>query len=71
MDGTIGRSKAGLLADRVSKIAPSCEVIVEECFFTEATMDRLLEPSFDFIIDAIDTTRYKCLLIAEEFCLAL
>jgi len=65
MDGTIGRPKAGLLAERVSTRAPSCKVVVEECFFTEATMDRLLEPSFDFTIDAIDATKHKCLLIAE------
>ena len=64
-DDTIGRSKAILLAERVGKIAPDCQVFVEECFFTESTMHRLLTPSFDFIVDAIDTTRYKCLLIAE------
>ena len=28
-------------------------------------MQRLLEPSFNYIVDAIDTTNYKCLLIAE------
>jgi tRNA A37 threonylcarbamoyladenosine dehydratase len=38
---------------------------VEEVFFTEATADRLLEPSYDYIIDAIDATRLKCYLIAE------
>ena len=67
LNGTIGRSKAGLLADRVAAISPDCNIIVEDCFFTESTMHRLLEPSFDFIVDAIDTTNYKCLLIAESF----
>ena len=67
LDDTIGRSKAGLLAERVAKISPQCEVIFEECFFTDSTMHRLLEPSFDYIVDAIDTTNYKCLLIAEAF----
>lgn len=65
LDDTIGRSKAGLLAERVAKISPGCEVVVEECFFTESTMSRLLEPPFDCIVDAIDTTNYKCLLISE------
>lgn len=65
LDDTVGRSKAGLLADRVRKISHDCEVVVEECFFTESTMHRLLKPSFDFVIDAIDTTKYKCLLISE------
>ena len=65
LDDTIGRSKAGLLAERVAKIFPECKVIIEECFFTESTMNRLLEPAFDYVIDAIDTTKYKCLLITE------
>lgn len=65
MDGTIGRSKAVLLAERVAKIAPECAVTLEECFFTESSMDRLLAPSFDYIIDAIDGTNHKCLLISE------
>ena len=64
LNDTIGRSKAELLANRVAKISPSCEVVTKECFFTESTMCSLLEPSFDFIVDAIDTTKYKCLLIA-------
>jgi tRNA A37 threonylcarbamoyladenosine dehydratase len=65
LSDTIGRSKAVLLAERVVKISPSCEVVVEECFLTESSMDRLLEPRYDYIIDAIDSTKYKCLLIAE------
>ena len=65
MDGTIGRSKAAVLAERVQKIAPDCEVTLEESFFTETTMERLLEPAYDYIIDAIDGTKHKCLLIAE------
>lgn len=65
MDGAVGRSKASVLAERVGKIAPECEVTVEEVFFTEATMERLLEPEYDYIIDAIDGTKHKCLLIAE------
>lgn len=65
MDGTVGRSKASVLAERVGKIAPECEVRVEEVFFTELTMERILGPGYAFIIDAIDATKHKCLLIAE------
>ena len=65
MDGTVGQSKAVALADRVGRIAPECEVFVEQVFFTESTMKRLLEPAHDYIVDAIDTTKHKCLLIAE------
>lgn len=62
---TVGRGKAALLAERVGQIAPECRVSVEEVFFTESTMDRLLAPEYDYMIDAIDATKHKCLLIAE------
>ncbi|MBC8190704.1 MAG: tRNA threonylcarbamoyladenosine dehydratase [Puniceicoccaceae bacterium] len=65
LDGTVGRSKAKVLAERVGQIAPECAVTVEAVFFTEATAERLLEPNFDHIVDAIDATKHKCRLIAE------
>lgn len=64
LDGTVGRSKAAVLAERVAAIAPECAVTVEEVFFTEATAERLLLPDYDYVVDAIDATRHKCRLIA-------
>lgn len=63
--GAVGRTKAAVLAERVGQIAPDCKVTVEEVFFTESTMEHILGPSYDYIIDAIDATKHKCLLIAE------
>jgi tRNA A37 threonylcarbamoyladenosine dehydratase len=65
LNGTVGRSKAAVLAERIAQIAPECQVIVEECFFTPTTADRLLANSYDYIVDAIDGTNHKCYLIAE------
>lgn len=65
LTNSVGRSKAELLAERVAGIAPECVVQVENCFFTETTADRLLEPSYTMVVDAIDSTRHKCYLIAE------
>jgi tRNA threonylcarbamoyladenosine dehydratase len=65
LSGTVGRSKAALLAERVAEISPECEVVLQECFFTESTMERLLTPKYDYIVDAIDGTNHKCLLISE------
>jgi tRNA A37 threonylcarbamoyladenosine dehydratase len=65
LDDTVGCSKAAVLAERVGRIAPECAVTVEAVFFTEATAERLLGPTYDYIIDAIDGTRHKCRLIAE------
>lgn len=65
VDGTVGRSKAEVLAERVATISPDCEVLTEVCFFTESSAERLLAPTYDMIVDAIDATKHKCLLIAE------
>lgn len=65
LNATVGRSKAAVLAERVAGIAPECSVTVEEVFFTEATVERLLAPNYDYVVDAIDATKHKCLLIAE------
>jgi len=65
LDATVGRSKAAVLSERVAQIAPECAVTVEECFFTPATAERLLAVPYDYIVDAIDSTKHKCYLIAE------
>ena len=61
---TIGRGKAAVLAERIAAIAPDCTVRVEASFFTEANAAHLLGQGFDTVVDAIDVTRHKCLLIA-------
>jgi tRNA A37 threonylcarbamoyladenosine dehydratase len=65
LDRTVGRSKAAVLAERVAEIAPECSLTLEEVFFTAATAERLLKPEYDYVVDAIDATKHKCLLIAE------
>lgn len=65
LNETVGQSKASVLAERVAQIAPECEVVVEECFFTPTTADRLLGVPYDYVVDAIDGTKHKCFLIAE------
>lgn len=65
LTSNVGQAKASALAERVGLIAPECRVTVEPVFFTESTADRLLEKKYSYIVDAIDTTKHKCLLIAE------
>jgi tRNA A37 threonylcarbamoyladenosine dehydratase len=66
LEGTVGRSKVGVLAERVRSINPACRVEAVEEFFTTASAERLLAPKFDFVVDAIDTMSNKALLIAES-----
>jgi tRNA A37 threonylcarbamoyladenosine dehydratase len=65
LDGQIGRPKVAVLADRVRLINPSCRVTVLTEFFTAATAEEMLATRFDCVVDAIDHTGNKALLIAE------
>lgn len=65
LEGTIGRGKAEVLAERVRAIHPGCAVRTAAEFFTEATAERLLAPAPDAVVDAIDVVRNKALLLAQ------
>lgn len=66
IDGQIGRPKVAVLADRVRLINPECRVTTLTEFFTAATAEAMLGAArFDCVVDAIDNTTNKALLIAE------
>ncbi len=65
MDGQIGRQKTHSMAERVRAIHPGCDLKVLEQFFTERTAEAILSPGFDAVIDAIDHTPHKALLLAD------
>jgi len=62
---TVGVSKVDVLASRVAEINPDCRVnrVIE--FLTGSNVDRLLAPNFDFVVDAVDRTSIKALIIAK------
>lgn len=64
LDGTVGRFKAEVLAERVRAIHPACAVRPLVEFFTESSADRLLNHPYDVVVDAIDALSNKCRLIA-------
>lgn len=65
MDGQIGRPKTEAMAERVRAINPDAQITIEPTFFHARTAERLLAPGFDAVIDAIDDTANKALLLAE------
>ena len=65
LDGTVGRAKVEVMAERVRLINPECRVTPVTEFFTEANAQRLLAPGFDFVVDAIDAVSNKCRLLAH------
>lgn len=64
LDGTVGRAKVEVMAERVRLINPECRVTVVADFFTEANAARLLSPEFSYLVDAIDAVANKCRLLA-------
>lgn len=64
MDGQIGRQKTEAMAERVRAIHPGAGLSVVPKFFNDKTADAILDAGFDAVIDAIDSTAHKALLLA-------
>jgi tRNA A37 threonylcarbamoyladenosine dehydratase len=61
--GTVGRSKAGLLAERVQAIHPEAWVEPVQAFYDADNSATLLTPAPDFVVDAIDNVTSKLHLL--------
>ena len=61
---TIGQSKAVVLAKRVLQINPEARCTVEQSFYSEKNSEDLLSAAPDAVVDAIDSVRAKCHLLA-------
>lgn len=62
---TVGTPKVEVLSRRVTEIDPACCVRSVIEFLTESNADRLLAEPFDFVVDAVDRTSIKALIIAK------
>ena len=65
MNGTVGKGKVDVMAERIALINPACNVTPIREYLTEENYDRLLSPGFDYVFDAIDNVSAKCLIINE------
>lgn len=66
LDGEIGRPKIDVLAERVALINPACRVERHARFLTEATAPDLIQPGFDWVVDAVDRMTPKAAIIARS-----
>lgn len=64
LQSTIGHIKAEAMAERVKQINPECEVTVVDDFITTKNVAEYLLPSFNYVIDAIDTLDAKAAILA-------
>lgn len=65
LESTLGRSKAEIARERILDINPSCNVEALSCFIDQISVARLLTPTPDILIDAIDSLNSKVELLAS------
>lgn len=61
---TVGRPKVDVLAERARLVHPAVDIRVVHEFFTQATAEDLFDDAWDWVVDAIDDVRSKCLLLS-------
>jgi tRNA A37 threonylcarbamoyladenosine dehydratase len=64
MKGTVGKTKAHVLAERLRLINPQAEVRAVPRFYDAETAAAILGQAPDYIVDAIDNVTAKCHLLA-------
>jgi len=62
---SLGAQKAEVMANRLSEINPGIELNVKAEFLQKENMGALMEISYDYVVDAIDTLSPKVSLITE------
>jgi tRNA A37 threonylcarbamoyladenosine dehydratase len=63
MDGTIGKGKSIVMAERMRLINPHAEIIPKKDFYSAENSDFLLSAEYDYVVDAIDHITSKLHLI--------
>ncbi|WP_048307713.1 tRNA cyclic N6-threonylcarbamoyladenosine(37) synthase TcdA [Halomonas sp. PR-M31] len=64
LEGTIGRPKVDVLAERCRAINPAIEVVADTAFVTPKNLPERIPEDTDHLIDAIDSVVAKTALIA-------
>jgi len=65
LEGEYGRPKIDVLAERVGRIHPGCEVTRHHAFLTESNAGELIHGGYTFVADAVDRMTPKALIIAR------
>lgn len=65
LDGTLGQAKVTALAERIAGINPDAQVRCIEEFAEPDNLERVIDPSLDYLLDCIDGAHNKAALIAH------
>ncbi|MCL6634315.1 MAG: tRNA threonylcarbamoyladenosine dehydratase [Peptococcaceae bacterium] len=66
LEGTVGRPKAELMAERVKQINPRARVTALQERYVSGEGERLIPPGLDYLVDAIDDVANKADLIIRS-----
>jgi len=64
LESSIGLPKVAVAKERIGQINPECQVEALQLFAAEETLDEILAPAPDILIDAIDSLNPKVQLLA-------
>ncbi len=65
MDGTVGKVKVNVMAERLNLINPAAEIVPYKDFYAAENSDFLLSQGYDYVVDAIDHFTSKLHLISS------
>lgn len=60
---TVGRSKVEVMKERMLSINPHADIVAIDDMLVESNLQRYLDNQFDYVIDAIDSIRFKAALL--------
>jgi len=63
LSDTVGQSKIVVMADRLRQINPQIKINLIDDFITVKTYQAYLSRGFDYVVDAIDSIKFKVLMI--------
>jgi len=63
LDSTLGRQKVVAMADRLRQINPGLIVNLIDDYITVKTFEEYLSKGYDYVVDAIDSIKFKTLMI--------
>ncbi|HEY5562363.1 MAG TPA: tRNA threonylcarbamoyladenosine dehydratase [Clostridiaceae bacterium] len=62
---TVGKPKVEAMRDRILEINPQCEVTIIQKFYMPDVAEEMLDKSYNYIVDAIDTVTAKIDLVVR------
>jgi len=63
LTSTLGQSKVEVMATRILQINPDCQVQPIDDFITDTNLEKYLSRDYQFVIDAIDSIKFKAAMI--------